>query len=143
MTPAEWIPLLAVLVAVAGIFFTQKNFSETMQKEIQKNSENIASRISILETKVEVVWKGVAFDLAQVLHQPHPEYAERDDLLEKLLSDEISSTELLRLRDILKNTVGSIHDEGNYGERVAASMLMRIIESTLISEPNTPLTGTR
>jgi len=139
---ATWIPLIAVFVAVIGLFLTQKNFSTTLNKTLEKESREISNRIVALETKVDVVWKGVAFDLATVLHQPHPEYAERDDLLEKLLSDDIKAQELLRLRDILKDTVGTVHDEGNYGERVAASMLMRIIESTLISSPDTPLTGT-
>ena len=133
--------VLSVIVALSAIYLSQRNFKKTIERAAQQEAIEISTRMAILETKVDVVWKGVAFDLAQVLHQPHAAYAERDSLLEKLLAEDIKSSELLRLRDILKDTIGGTEDEGNYGEKVAASLLMRIIESTLISSPDTSLLG--
>lgn len=141
MSSSTLIEVLSVAVAVVAIYISQKNFEKTLERNAQREAQEMSNRMAILETKVEVVWKGVAFDLATVLHQPHAQYAERDTLLEKLLADEITAEELLRLRDLLKEAIGSQEDSGNYGEKVAASLLMRIIESTLIASPNTPLTG--
>lgn len=139
MSATAYIPLLAVIVAIISIYFSQRNFSKTVQENMKRHSEEVSNRIVALEVKIDVFWRGVAFDQAKILHQPHPKWARRDALLEKLLSQEITNEELVELREMLQDAVGEVHDVGNEGQRVAASILLRIIEANLPDPNSNPL----
>jgi hypothetical protein len=135
---SDWLTLIGVVVAVAAFFFTQRNFAETVQRDINKSSEALNSRVAVLETKIDLFWAGLMKDAATILHHPDPVYAERDGLLEKLLAGEITLNELTRLREMLKPVVGTLHtDSENTGEALAASILLRLIETQSLDTQDT------
>lgn len=144
MTASILIEIISVLIALVAFYATQRNFSENVKRDVNKNSEQVNTRLSVLETKIELYWRNIALDQARILHMPHPEFARRDELLERLLSGEITLNELHELQEMLKAAIGGIHDSGDDGQRVAASILLRVIETTMPPEgsdkPN-PLVG--
>lgn len=90
------------------------------------------SRISILESKMEVFWRNVAFDVSKILHSPHEGWEDLDALLEKFQAREISPPEMASLETQLRDMV-----EGRWepaavtrADQVAASLLLRAIEQT-------------
>ena len=130
MDLSSWIALIGVIVAIVAFVFTQRNFADTVQRDMNKSSELLNSRVAVLETKIDLFWAGLMKDAATILHHPDPSYAERDNLLEKLLSGDITLNELTRLRGMLKPVVGTLHtDSENTGEALAASILLRLIEA--------------
>jgi hypothetical protein len=63
---------------------------QVMTSEVRENTTTIRSltdRTVALETKVDVFWKNVALNLAQILHSPNPARAHVDALLEKLMAE--------------------------------------------------------
>lgn len=128
MTASILIEIISVIIALLAFYFTQRNFASNVRTEQSKSSEQINSRVSVLETKIELWWTGLLHDSVAILHHPDPAYARRDELLEKLLSGEISLNELSELRGMLVATIGMIHDEAP-GEAMAASILLRLIEA--------------
>jgi len=92
------------------------------------------SRVSILESKMEVFWRNVAFDVSKILHSPHPGWESLDALLEKFQVAEISAAEMADLETQLRDMV-----EGRWSpadvtraDQVAASLLLRAIEQTRV-----------
>lgn len=83
--------------------------------------------VKALETKMEVFWRNVSFDAARNLHTPHPHNERRDYLLEQYMDEKISRSELVELIQMLDKLV---KDDNNrdFGERQAASLLLRTIE---------------
>ena len=86
----------------------------------------VMSRLTAVETKVEVFWKNVSYDAAKILHSPDPAHKRMDELIEKFLDDQIERDELnefaKRLRQ-KKDDTGLVK-----GERLAAAMLLRAVE---------------
>ena len=89
-------------------------------------------RVSILESKMEVFWRNVAFDVSKILHSPHEGWEGLDALLEKFQAREISPPEMADLETQLRDMV-----EGRWvpaavtrADQVAASLLLRAIEQT-------------
>lgn len=92
------------------------------------------SRVSILESKMEVFWRNVAFDVSKILHSPHPGWENLDVLLEKFQNRAISAAEMADLETQLRDIV-----EGRWSpagvtraDQVAASLLLRAIEQTRV-----------
>lgn len=92
------------------------------------------SRVSILESKMEVFWRNVAFDVSKILHSPHPGWESLDALLEKFQGRTISTAEMADLETQLRDIV-----EGRWSpagvtraDQVAASLLLRAIEQTRV-----------
>lgn len=90
------------------------------------------SRVSILESKMEVFWRNVAFDVSKILHSPHEGWENLDALLEKFRAVTISALEMADLETQLRDMV-----EGRWepaavtrADQVAASLLLRAIEQT-------------
>jgi hypothetical protein len=92
------------------------------------------SRVSILESKMEVFWRNVAFDVSKILHSPHQGWENLDTLLEKFRDQDITALEMADLETQLRDMV-----EGRWtptdvtrADQVAASLLLRAIEQTRV-----------
>jgi hypothetical protein len=84
-------------------------------------------KISVAEINVKlgVFWKDVSFDAAKILHQPHPDAAEMDSLIDKYLAEQLRGVDLKRLIELLEAT----RDDSALleGRRLAASQMLRAI----------------
>jgi hypothetical protein len=94
---------------------------------------DMASRVAVLDTKMEVFWRSVALDAAKILHSPNPARRHVDELLEELMAGTISDARKSELRGILERVrdyhAGDRTDFPIYpGERVAAAILLRTME---------------
>lgn len=92
------------------------------------------SRVSVLESKMEVFWRNVAFDVSKILHSPHSGWEELDVLLEKFRDQQISSAEMASLETQLRDIVEGrwAPAEVTRADQVAASLLLRAIEQTRV-----------
>lgn len=87
----------------------------------------------ILETKMEVFWRNMAVDVANVLHSPHEGWRGLDILLEKFRDETITDTEMSDLTAMLRMIVDGSFAElmtVSRADQVAASLLLRAIEVT-------------
>jgi hypothetical protein len=98
------------------------------------------SRIAILESKMDVFWRNVAFDVSKILHSPHEGWEELDALLEKfraslragepMTDPEMASLET-QLRDMVEGRFAA-PAEVTRADKVAASLMLRAIEQTRV-----------
>lgn len=108
----------------------QKQFQANLSRTMQAESASVQARLSVVETKIDLFWRGLAADAAAILHKPHPEFARRDTLLELFLSGEISLLELDELRNMLLEVIRTERLRNpDSGERLAASIIVRMIEA--------------
>src|SRR5690242_4138807 len=112
----------SIIIGIAGLLLTIFGFVVMWFQGIIKTRE----RIITLETKIEIFWRSVAFDAAKILHTPHLINKKRDELLEKFVEGKIIREELKELILILKQIIEEKNRD--FGERTAASQLLRAIE---------------
>ena len=62
----------------------------------------ILDRLAVIETKIDVYWRNVAMNAAQILHSPHPERAHVDALLEAFQAGTLDKKGHAELMGILK-----------------------------------------
>lgn len=100
----------------------------------------VTSRVSVLESKIEVFWKNVAYDVSQILHSPHSGWEHLDALLEKFRASlrpggaQLSPGEMTSLEEQLRGIVSGQWDSGavSRADQVAASLMLRAIEQTRV-----------
>jgi hypothetical protein len=99
---------------------------------LREDVRAVREKVSVLESKMDVFWKGVAVDVASVLHSPHPSWGDLDILLDRFRNDTITEPEMTRLAGMLQEV-----KDGAYGgaaisraDQVAASLMLRAIEVT-------------
>lgn len=99
----------------------------------------IDSRTSLLESKMEVFWRNVAFDVSKILHSPHAGWEDLDALLEKFRAASdggppLSSGEMADLETQLRDMVEGrwVPADVTRADQVAASLLLRAIEQTRV-----------
>lgn len=100
-----------------------------VKEEVSKNT----TRIGVLESKMDVFWRNVALDVAQVLHSPHEGWQHLDLLLDRFRDDTITSSEMSELTELLRKV-----KDGKFSslvpvsrsDQIAASLLLRAIEQT-------------
>jgi hypothetical protein len=99
---------------------------------LREDVRSVREKVSVLESKMDVFWKGVAIDVASVLHSPHPSWGDLDLLLDRFRNDTITDPEMTRLAGMLQEV-----KDGAYGgvpisraDQVAASLMLRAIEVT-------------
>lgn len=94
----------------------------------------IDTRTSLLESKMEVFWRNVAFDVSKILHSPHPGWENLDALLEKFRDQDIDAGEMAALEDHLRAIVDGQWEPSQVSraDQVAASLLLRAIEQTRV-----------
>lgn len=94
-------------------------------QESKVAASRLAERITVLETKVDVFWKKVAYDAASILHSPHT--PELDRLLEAFQAGTLSpedSAELIRRLEVIVSS----REASSAGARVAAMIILRVLE---------------
>jgi hypothetical protein len=107
--------------------------------EMEKSGIRIGSlmdRTSVLETKVELWWKQVALQAAQILHQPDPRRAAVDKLLEAFMSGHLTRAQESELRRYL--TIIRDYEPGQetpfpvqQGEQMSAAILLSTMQHVL------------
>ena len=105
---------------------TREEFQRGSLAGISLGIGRLDVQVANLETKVDVFWKQLINSAADLLHQPHPEFARRDYLLEQLRYDKLTQLEAQELYDVLS----AVWDnrEGPFAERLAASLVMKSLE---------------
>lgn len=100
--------------------------------------ESIAQRVGVLETKMDVFWRTVAYDAAQVLHSPHEGRRELDRLLEAFRAKSLTTEEvpvlLGKLDRIRTAHAGDIVEgaEVTPGDSIAAALIQRYLQSNIV-----------
>ncbi|MBF9133460.1 hypothetical protein I0C86_31545 [Plantactinospora sp. S1510] len=120
MTPELAISAVSTLVAIVAFVLTvtRRRHSETAA---------LAERLAKLETKVDVFWRGVSFDAARLLHSPHPEFARRDELLERFQAQELTGAEARELGTMMSAVLKDKKAEP--GQQMAASVILRYLSA--------------
>lgn len=85
----------------------------------------VAERLVVLETKIDVFWRGVSLDAAKLLHSPHEKWAERDILLERFIAGTLTMDEAAKLATMLDDILAD--DDGDPAEVMAASLVRRYL----------------
>lgn len=100
----------------------------------------ILDRLAVIETKIDVYWRNVAMNAAQILHSPHPERAHVDALLEAFQAGTLDEKGHAELMGILKR-VAEYEPGGedlgfpiHPGEQFAAVAILSIEEARRAGE---------
>ena len=120
MTASNWIAiaglLLVVVMPLIGLI------------------AHLFTRVSRMEFRLEILWKPVEKVMAEMLHSPHSQHAERDRLLEKLRANALTNGDAERLALLLLPIVNGVEDSSD-GKRVAAALITgRLAERSLYRE---------
>jgi hypothetical protein len=118
VTPELTISALSTLVAVAA-------FLLTMTRGRRAETQALTERLAKLETKVDVFWRGVSFDAARLLHSPHPEFARRDELLERFQAQNLTAAEARELATMMSAVLEE--RKSDPGQQMAASVILRYL----------------
>lgn len=118
MTPELTVSGLSTLVAIAA-------FALTMTRGHRDETRTLAERLARLETKVDVFWRGVSFDAARLLHSPHPEFARRDELLERFQAQQLTAPEARELATMMSAILKD--KKSDPGQQMAASVILRFL----------------
>lgn len=94
------------------------------------------TRLTVIETKMDVFWRSVAVDAAKILHHPEPERAHIDALLDAFLDARMTQAEAEELRGYLQTIrdweQGRPSDFPIYpGEQVAATILLHTMDHVI------------
>jgi hypothetical protein len=111
LTPSDYIAITAVILTVIGFMINHFAIISKLQE-----------RLTALETKMEIFWKAVGNHVAEML-KSYPTNIEKDILLEKLSTKEITLEEAYKLKTIVK---GEMQKAAN--ERLAYILLLAGID---------------
>ncbi len=132
-----------------------------IESSINKALAPVASRLDVMETKMDVFWRQVALDAAKILHQPNPERAMLDHLLDAFTEDTLTPSEELSLRkELVRIRNWEPGQDLGYpvrdGEQTAAAILLRTMDHVITprgardggpgggrSQPRNPADGNR
>ena len=95
----------------------------------------INGRLGVLETKIDVFWRNVAFDAAKILHSPHDSRSDLDALLEAFLDDRLAPGDVAdldqKLMEIRDEDVGGIMDgqPTKAGNKIAAAIVLMVLQN--------------
>lgn len=123
-----------ILIAAGSLLVAVVALAAGLARRRGEDTAGLADRLARLEVKVEVFWRGVAFDAARLLHSPHPQWERRDQLLEAFMSDRLSLEDAPELRRLMRDVVESAGDDG---QRMAASVVLRYL-SLWLAERGVP-----
>lgn len=157
MTAVEIQTIAFVIGALAAVFALYYNRDESRHRRRKTADEELArtidgrihsalndvgikelgDRLTRMETTLDIFTRAIALDAARALHSPHPEMERRDYLLERLLGGDITAAEQGELYRMLYGSAFGPHTEGlPAGDRVAASLVLRLLESMDEDERN-------
>lgn len=112
--------LLGILLSTASLIYT-------ISRNRGIDASSTERRLSALETKVDLWWRGLSVDAARILHSPDPAKAHQDRLLERFMDGTISGDEAVELVGILQDIID--HHDTPSGSRLAASLVLQAIAS--------------
>jgi hypothetical protein len=125
---------LSMIIFVYNIV-TNKNKASKEEKatlkgnieSLEQHYEELNGKVIAIETKVDVFWKNVTYSAAAGLHSPHPEFKDRDILLEKYMDDTISDRDLERLYAMLEEIIEN--ESSLAGQKLSANILIADIKN--------------
>lgn len=97
-------------VSLAGAAFSVYQYFVSRRKDdveaavqaaVEEKFDPLASRMAIMETKMEVFWRDVSFDAARILHHPEASRERVDDLLDIFMARTMTTEEEAELRGYL------------------------------------------
>lgn len=110
--------VLSLLLSAGSLFYT-------ISRNRGINAADTEHRLSALETKVDLWWRGLSVDAARILHSPDPAKARQDALLERFMDGVITGDEAVELVGLLQEIIEA-HDT-EPGARLAASLVLQAI----------------
>lgn len=104
------IPIISAFFSLVGLALAVAAFRHTRSREATKDLkekfdqvDDALRRVLVLETKIDVFWKQVAFSSAQALHSPHA--PELDYLIERFQQERLNDAELREFKHRLNDIV--------------------------------------
>lgn len=118
----------------------RKQLSALVKHAVADGVQPLSERLTIVETKLQMFLGGVSFDMAKIIHQPHPERVHIDDLIDAFLAGRLTVEQKAELTRILESIRDHQHGEELSfpvlpGEQAAASLLLHTLEHGLPAEP--------
>ena len=114
---------------------TSKRISSDLDKNmllvaaIRHDLNTVQERIAVIESKIDVFWKNVAYDVSQILHSPHAGWERLDSLLEQFRDRTITPA---GMEDLMRNlrvmVAGEWESPVSRADQVAATLLLHAIE---------------
>ena len=95
---------------------------------IERITEKTVPRLDVLEAKIDVFWRNVAYDAARILHSPHPDRAELDTLLEAFQENKLDPSGMEKLVRKLEEVKQNRNGKFLNGDRMAAIVLLNVID---------------
>ncbi len=93
-----------LLLAILTFAYARKRDNKEEFTKLSDKVEIALNRLTVIETKAEIYFKGMSVSAAQALHSPHTK--ELDVLLEKFQRDEIQSEkDIQNLKTMLQDVV--------------------------------------
>jgi hypothetical protein len=129
MTPLEvGLIIAAFSVAFAALLaFTVRQNGRLQELEV---------KYSVLSTQVSPLWAQVQSRIAADLHQPHPRYAETDNLLAKLEALTITPEERVRLNELLVARSKDMSEDVTDMQRREASLMIQVMHIVVMEARN-------
>jgi len=127
--PGSIIGICSLLLTIAIFQSNRKQAREQVQVGTFTALVDKVNRLEVRQAendvKMAIFWKGVSFDAAKILHQPHPDAHVMDSLIDKYLAEQLSGEDLKSLIHLLEVT----RDKADLpdGRRLAASQMLRAI----------------
>jgi hypothetical protein len=118
----EYLPLVSVVISIAGLLFTYFGF---IQKQ-QERAIALEKRMTQIETKVDLFWKVVETNVGQLLKSPT--HTEKDTLLDKLAHRSLDIPEAEKLRGILTD---EMQLQGRSNGVIAYALIIARLEQVL------------
>jgi hypothetical protein len=104
-----YVGLLAFVLSVVNAIYQRSKDSHAELKDLANKIDEVTRRLTVLETKAEIYFKGMSVSAAGALHSPHTK--ELDVLLEKFQRDEIQSEkDLSKLKGMLQDVADGDDD---------------------------------
>jgi hypothetical protein len=113
----------ALLLAIINTAYARHKDVQGEFKHLAEKVEGLLTRLTVVETKAEIFFRGMSVSSAQALHSPHTK--ELDSLLEKFQRDEIQNEkDLIRLKAMLQEVVND--DPNSMRQKFALDILTLI-----------------
>lgn len=96
----------------------------------------LEQEVAILKTQMSPLWSSVQSQIARDLTHPHPQFAEMDELLQRLENLTITDAERVRLGLLLEERILSTDPEISEDERASAKLLKGVMKKVLKEKEN-------
>ncbi len=116
--------LLALILGLVNAVYTRRRDNQAEIKNLSEKVESAITRLTVVETKADIYFRGMSVSSAGALHSPHTK--ELDVLLEKFQRDEIQNErDLSHLKALLQGVIDN-PDEAAIRKKYALDILTLI-----------------